>query len=225
MYTASPTANQYICFVALCSASLLACKDDASRSTTGSSRSDAVKASGSTPAPTSTPAPHATTPSQPRVLCDKAPAGAGRKLPEVKLDTLVADGELAPADRIETGGGSWTWINFWAGWCEPCKEEIPRLRAFAAKDKRVRVVFVSLDDDERQSKQFLNAQPAGGFRSSLWLKDDPAREALLSPLRIDSLPTLPFHLLFDPSGKFSCQINGAIDDADTENLHKIFASK
>lgn len=212
--------------VCLATLALVACKDEKSGSTTGSSRSDAVKATGSAAQTTAASAPtHTSAPTGPRTLCDKAPAGAGRKLADVKLDHLEASGELAPTERIETGGGSWTWINFWAGWCEPCKEEIPRLRAFAAKDKNARVVFVSLDDDERQSKQFLDAQPSGGFRSSLWLKDDKSREAFLSPLRIDSTPTLPFHLLFDPSGKFSCQINGAVDDADLENLHKIFARK
>lgn len=208
--------------VALVALTLAGCKNDAEPTTTGTSRSDAVKATG--PAATQAPAvPVHSAPSGPRLLCQSKPTGAGRGVPDMKLDHIESTGESPVADRIETGGGRWTWVNFWAGWCEPCKEEIPRLRAFAASEKTVRVAFVSLDDDERQSKRFLDAQPAGGFRASHWLKDDKARESFLAPLRIDSLPTLPFHLLFAPDGKLRCRIDGAIDDSDLPALRKLFS--
>lgn len=202
---------------------LIGCKTEGGESsTTGTSRSDAVKATGPV-ATVASVAPVHSAPSGPRLLCQGKPAGAGRSMPDVKLDHVESTGE-SPADgRIETGAGRWTWVNFWAGWCEPCKEEIPRLRSFAATEKTVRVAFVSLDDDERQSKRFLDAQPAGGFRASHWLKDDKAREAFLAPLRIDSVPTLPFHLLFAPDGKLRCRIDGAIDDGDLPALRKLFS--
>lgn len=201
------------------------CKTEtAEPTTTGSSRSDAVKASGPV-ASAVAPAPSHAAPSAPRTLCQGKPAGAGRGLPDQKLDRVEAAGATPLESRIETGGGRWTWVNFWAGWCEPCKEEIPRLRSFAAQEKTVRVAFVSLDDDERQSRRFLDAQPAGGFRASYWLKDDKAREAFLQPLRIDTVPTLPFHLLFDPDGKLRCRIDGAIDDQDLPALRTLFSAR
>lgn len=206
-------------------ASLVACKtDEPASTTTGTSRSDAVKATG--PVASAAPvASHAAAPAGPRAICQSKPPGAGRGLSDVKLDHLEVSGETPLPDRIETGGGRWTWVNFWAGWCGPCKEEIPRLRSFAAQEKNVRLAFVSLDDDERQAKQYLESQGAGGFRASQWLKDDKQREAFLQPLRIDSMPTLPFHLLFDPDGKLRCRIDGAVDDTDLPALKKLFSGK
>lgn len=205
----------------------LACKTDPApgeTTTTGTSRSDSVKATGPVATAAAT-ASHAAAPAGPRALCTTKPTGAGRNLPDVRLDHVEVSGEPALSDRIETGGGRWTWVNFWAGWCGPCKEELPLLRSFAAQEKNVRLAFISLDDDERQSKQFLESQPQGGFRASQWLKDDKAREAFLGPLRIDSVPTLPFHLLFDPNGKLACRIDGAIEESDLPALRKLFSGK
>lgn len=208
---------------------LPACKDNGgdAKDTTGTSRSDAVRvAPGSAPATAPTPPAHAATDassSAPRVLCQSKPASFGHTIPDVKFGHLEASGESPESDRLDASGGRWTWINFWAGWCGPCREEMARLRAFELAEKNVRVAFVSLDDDARQATQFLDTQPANGVRKSRWLQDDKQREAFLGPLRIDGVPTLPMHLLFGPDGKLRCRIDGAIEDRDLPGLRRIFA--
>lgn len=211
-------------------ASLAACKsnDTEGSTTTGTSRSDAVRVAASASAAPPTTTAHETAdaaPPKPRVLCRTKPDGAGKPLPDVKLGHLEAAGETAESDRIATGDGRWTWVNFWAGWCGPCREEMPRLRAFESRNTNVHVAFVSLDDDERQAKQFLDTQPATGLRRSHWLADDKAREAFFTALRIESVPTLPMHLLFGPDGKLRCRVDGAVEDVDLPSLQKLFAEK
>jgi len=48
-------------------------------------------------------------------------------------------------------------LNFWATWCPPCVEEMPSLVRMQKelKDKGVTVLAVSVDDDARQYRQFL----------------------------------------------------------------------
>jgi thiol-disulfide isomerase/thioredoxin len=128
--------------------------------------------------------------------------------------------EAAGAVPLDTtlGAPEWTWVNFWAAWCGPCKEEMPRLRQWSERLAReaapVRLVFVSLDDDARQLEAFLNAQPADGVRSSLWLPEGPTRSLWLRNLRMDAAPELPEHALVDPAGRVRCFIEGAVEDGD-----------
>jgi thiol-disulfide isomerase/thioredoxin len=122
------------------------------------------------------------------------------------------DGALPPAR------GRWTWLNFWAAWCGPCKEEMPRLETWQDKLSKagtaVRFVFVSLDDDQRQLQDFLERQPQDGVRSSLWLPEGPNRTSVLTGLRMKSAPELPAQALIDPTGHVRCFVQGAVEDGD-----------
>lgn len=45
-------------------------------------------------------------------------------------------------------------LNFWATWCEPCRDELPRLSVLAEAyaGKNVQFVAVSIDDEKNRSK-------------------------------------------------------------------------
>src|SRR5690349_17017812 len=64
-----------------------------------------------------------------KALCGGALEKEGKSVPKKALGRRQAAGESElPADPGFSGG--FTWVNFWAAWCVPCKEEIPRLKAF-----------------------------------------------------------------------------------------------
>jgi hypothetical protein len=104
---------------------------------------------------------------------------------------------------------------------------MPRLIAWQDRLARagtpVQVAFVSLDDDSRQLEQFLAQQPPSGVRSSYWLSDGPGRAAWLSALKMKSAPELPEHALVDPAGHLRCFIEGAVEDADYEEIAALVA--
>ncbi len=151
----------------------------------------------------------------PRKLCESELAEPGRKMPKATFNPVAAPGAEALSSELAIGKGKWTWINFFAAWCGPCKEEMPRLKGFQQKlASRLDVVFVSLDDDERQLRQFLSAQPDAGVRSARWLEPGKTRATWLSALNMKESPDLPAHVLVDATGKVRCVVGGAIDDAD-----------
>lgn len=160
-------------------------------------------------------------PKAPRALCAGQMASPGRSLPKKSISQSVASGESPLPDALPLGGG-YRWVNFWAAWCKPCKEEIPRLRRFEQELSRAfpgfKLSFISLDDDERQLAAFLAEQPPSGLRKSYWLKEGKEREEWLKGAGLEPDPELPFHLLFDAKGKLRCVVKGAVEDADLPAL-------
>ena len=191
-------------------------------------RSQAVQATG--PAAATSPNAAAVTPAsapvekEHPVLCAQQlgkPAKDAPKAPVARAGQSALLGEKLP-----TGSGHWTWINLWAAWCVPCREEIPRLKAWEAKTagERVplKVAFISIDDDGRQLETFLAAQPATGLSATYWLRDGAERVTWLKEAGLEGGdPELPEHILVDPSGKVRCKQRGAIDDSDFVEVLKI----
>jgi len=112
--------------------------------------------------------------------------------------------------------GRASWITLWAAWCEPCKKELPLLlewkKRLASEGKPIELVFLSLDDDERQLAAFLAQHPELG--SSYWLREGEEREKFMSALGLTADPRLPVQLLVSRAGAVSCRIDGAVEAGD-----------
>lgn len=177
-------------------------------------RANAVTAK---PAPTTPPAATATAAATARPARQLCTGQKPRSAPKGNPKTAAASDATPPPASIPMGVGKWTWINLWAAWCGPCKEEMPRIIGWQKKlsDAGVMIdlAFVSLDDDERQMKRFLEAQPKGGVRATYWLPEDE-RAHWLGPLGIKESPQLPVQILVAPSGQVACVIDGAVEDRD-----------
>ena len=65
------------------------------------------------------------------------PAGATRRLGELRGRTVV--------------------VNFWATWCEPCRDEMPALDRAAAADPTLVVLALDLDEDATKIDRFLES--------------------------------------------------------------------
>jgi thiol-disulfide isomerase/thioredoxin len=204
-----------------CAAIPLAACDDAKKDVpppppmTGRANAVTAKpaATGPAPAPTATGA--ASAPAGPaRQLCaGQKPRSAPKGTPK----TAAAPDATPPPAAMPIGVGKWTWINLWAAWCGPCKEEMPRLVAWQKKLVDAGVLldleFVSLDDDERQMRRFLEAQPQSGVRATWWLPESE-RAGWLGSVGLKESAQLPVQILVAPSGQVACVIEGAVEDRD-----------
>jgi thiol-disulfide isomerase/thioredoxin len=161
-------------------------------------------------------------PAAPKKLCvDQAAHSA----PKGSVKTANAPGATALPANISFGVGKWVWVNLWAAWCGPCKEEIPRIINFHSRLRAsgvlVDVAFVSLDDDDRQLQRFLEAQPEKGLRASYWLPEGGGRDTWVQALGVKNAGELPVHALIAPSGQVACLIQGAVEDSDYAAISKI----
>jgi thiol-disulfide isomerase/thioredoxin len=199
--------------------------EEAKPAPTTRERSEVVQASGSAPAPTvqvntAASAPHTL---GARKLCEGQLARPGRELTKKPWSRKAALGAKSPNPTLTNG--QWTWVNLWAAWCAPCKEEMPRLHKFAARlgqsGKQLALAFVSLDDDERQLEQFLAAQSEDGVRATYWLREGHERDDWLVGAGLTRDPQLPIQMLIDPRGKVRCTVNGAVEDQDFAEIASI----
>jgi thiol-disulfide isomerase/thioredoxin len=110
-------------------------------------------------------------------------AGPGASFPSVTLEAF--DGTTVRLDDLR---GRVRIVDFWASWCEVCKEALPRLDALARRHagSGLSVLAVSIDDDRAAAERWIAARlPAPALR----LLRDPGG-ALLARLGGSTLPTL-----------------------------------
>jgi thiol-disulfide isomerase/thioredoxin len=111
------------------------------------------------------------------------------------------DGRL---HRLEDYRGKVVLVNFWATWCEPCREEMPslnRLRASLA-GRPFEVLEVNLAESEQRIRRFM-AQVPLEF-PVLMDRDGAAAKAWRARL-------LPASFLLDPDGRIRYSALGEID--------------
>lgn len=77
------------------------------------------------------------------------PAIFAKRVPDPSFKTL--DGQ---SHKLSSLRGQIVVINFWATWCGPCQEELPRLSQIAAaySGKPVDFVFISIDEPKDRGK-------------------------------------------------------------------------
>ena len=104
------------------------------------------------PAPSASPSPSTTAGPSPSAGASPAASaspeqafGIGEPAPPLSVPEL-GGGEIA----LSGLKGKPVWVNFMATWCEPCRDEIPRMNAFAARyaDEGLVVVAVDVREDE-----------------------------------------------------------------------------
>jgi thiol-disulfide isomerase/thioredoxin len=186
-------------------------------------RSNVVVSSAKTATPSA--ATPSAAPSAPHKLCTGSLQGLSP--PKGRIRTAQAAGVEPLPTPIQFGAGKWIWVNFWAAWCGPCKEEMPRLRRYHAELRKAGVLldlaFVSLDDDDRQLQRFLDEQPKDGLRASYWLPED-IRKSWLAPLGVSDTAKLPVQALVSPRGEVACVIDGTVEDDDYPQLAKLLGA-
>jgi len=111
-----------------------------------------------------------------------------------KMVEVVAKNLDGREVRLPARGARVTIVDFWATWCEPCRDQIPFLGKLAAdyRAEGVEVYAVSFDKNRAAVEEFV-ARTSAGF-PVLW---DKGGGALAEKLDVTRLPTT---MLIDRAG-------------------------
>lgn len=134
---------------------------------------------------------------------------AGKKPAVVKTVNLAAFKEAMEAARAKPGTQA-LFINVWATWCEPCREEMPDIVRFAQDRKHpgVRVLLVSADSSKERAAVVKYLTSLGvDFPSYHKTGDDMEFINGIDPAWDG---TIPASWLFDANGKRVHLWNGSL---------------
>jgi peroxiredoxin len=113
-----------------------------------------------------------------------------RKAPDCTLEAL--NGERI---QLKTFKGKMIFLNFWATWCGPCKEEMPSMEALYQKFKEKDFVFLTVAVDyggAKRVKEFIEKQ-----RYQFPVIVDPAGKTL----DLFEINKIPSTLIIDKKGR------------------------
>lgn len=108
-------------------------------------------------------------------------------------------------------------VNFWASWCEPCRDEMPELENLRQKyaDKGLEIVAVNLAESGKRIQSFLNAFMPDGVSLVILLD----RNSLAyKQWQVRALPT---SYLIDRNGLIRWHSTGELDLTDAGTIQRI----
>ena len=111
--------------------------------------------------------------------------------------------------NIKEFNGNLLLLNFWATWCEPCKEEMPSLDKLQINENLSNLKVFAINISQENKKNVDN------FFKDLNVKNfDPYFDAPTTLAKTFSLRGVPTSILIDKDGKEFSRIIGSIDFDD-----------
>ncbi len=120
----------------------------------------------------------------------------------------------------------WVWVNLWATWCEPCRREMPLVvrwhEQLVKEAVPVDLLFVSVDERERDLVTFLKANPAMAPGNSVRLASYSDLEPWLGRLPGAPAGSIPLQIIAAPGGKVRCVRAGSLREGDLPIVRELF---
>ena len=111
--------------------------------------------------------------------------------------------------NIKEFNGNLLLLNFWATWCEPCKEEMPSLDRLQVNQNLSNLKIFAINISQESKKK------VDSFFEDLNIKNfDPYFDAPTTLAKTFTLRGVPTSILIDKDGKEFARIMGSIDFND-----------
>jgi thiol-disulfide isomerase/thioredoxin len=110
--------------------------------------------------------------------------------------------EAAYPKVIAAHRGKVVLVDFWATWCDPCREELPQLAALERKFRRQGFVLVTVSADEpEQDSAAFSLLRKFGIRRNAWRKQTASDQDFINSIDPKWSGALPALFLYDRNGR------------------------
>ncbi|SKA33727.1 Peroxiredoxin [Chitinophaga eiseniae] len=129
----------------------------------------------------------------------------GQPMPSVKYPSAQGTTE-----GLEKYKGKYLLVDFWASWCGPCRQAIPKVKELysAYKDKGFEVVSISIDTDQKAWKKAMTEE---AMPWEQLLSDN--KDKTMEQFQFSGIPTM---YLIDREGKILERFTGYSEEAEAK---------
>nr|WP_226905543.1 TlpA disulfide reductase family protein [Legionella antarctica] len=120
-------------------------------------------------------------------------------------------GQITPFSSLK---GKWVFINYWAGWCQTCVDEIPEFNRFYQSHKKKQVALFAVNFDALSLREQKNLIKRHKINYPNLLKD-PSND-----LHLGDITGVPVTFIFNPKGQLVKTLYGG---QTAETLEQVLA--
>ncbi len=146
----------------------------------------------------------------------RAQAGTARFIPwkDARTMPLALKDPAGAPHALADYRGKIVLVNFWATWCDPCREEMPSMQRLKERlaDRRFAILAVNYGESQEKVAEFLKR-----VRLDLQMLLDPGQETA----RAWKVRILPVSFLLDAEGRIRYSVIGEIDWEGLEAVNTV----
>jgi thiol-disulfide isomerase/thioredoxin len=112
-------------------------------------------------------------------------------LTDLKNDTITF------SNILKNNKGKWLYIDFWASWCKPCRETMPKSNKLKKdlKNENIEFIYIALNDSKENWKKAIESD--GISNSQNYFIENGNVSKVIEELEIK---TIPHYLIYNPNG-------------------------
>lgn len=142
------------------------------------------------------------------LVCLSAPLSPAARAAEA-LPVITGEGLL---EIVRANPGKVVFINFFASWCPPCREEIPELITIRKEYPETALTLIGVALDEKKDEKGEGADPLASFAASAGF-NYPVYRAGADVPGLYGVMSIPHNVVYDTQGKLAVSQAGMVDAA------------